>query len=456
MKTKKTNEPNKTVLFSPVGGTDPISNCRDGAILHICRKYKPDCVMLYLSEEMLKYHDMDDRYCRTLRLLEAELGFHMEILEENRPKLSDPHLFDTFYGDFEGCIHRLQDLYPNHKLLLNLSSGTPAMKGALAVLTQIIDLDVQGIQVSSPRRAHNGERESLDDYNIELSWECNDDRDAEKYIDRCLELQQENLRAKLLRKTLIAHIDAYDYSAAVSVGKDMGALLPNEAMELLNAAVLRTQVRWREINQPLQSELIERMRMDGKEQDIFEYILSLNLRQKREELGDFLRGLTPALYALSVYALKKVTKIDLEAACDEHGRLVRTKIPADVLDRLNRLYNGRFESKYINSDMCIKLLEDMEPTHPYVSPLCQLRAIEASVRNIAAHTLQPITEKLIKKECASISSVTVKEWNSGEIAKSLTKCTETVFERTSLRWNSYELMNEKIKKVSSLKSDAFA
>ena len=42
----------KTVLFSPVGGTDPISNQRDGALLHICRHYHPECVMLYLSKEM--------------------------------------------------------------------------------------------------------------------------------------------------------------------------------------------------------------------------------------------------------------------------------------------------------------------------------------------------------------------------------------------------------------------
>ena len=26
------------ILFSPIGGTDPISNCRDGAMLHICRR----------------------------------------------------------------------------------------------------------------------------------------------------------------------------------------------------------------------------------------------------------------------------------------------------------------------------------------------------------------------------------------------------------------------------------
>lgn len=46
---------NRTIIFSPVGGTDPISssNLRDGSLLHICRWYKPDKVYLYMSKEIL-------------------------------------------------------------------------------------------------------------------------------------------------------------------------------------------------------------------------------------------------------------------------------------------------------------------------------------------------------------------------------------------------------------------
>lgn len=50
------------VLFSPIGGTDPISNCRDGAMLHICRVYKPDIVYLHMSKEMLEFQRQNDRY----------------------------------------------------------------------------------------------------------------------------------------------------------------------------------------------------------------------------------------------------------------------------------------------------------------------------------------------------------------------------------------------------------
>ena len=459
----------KTVLFSPVGGTDPISNCRDGSILHICRNYRPDCVMLYLSREMLGYQAKDDRYRRSLRLLAEELGFEMEILEEERPELDNPHLFDLFYSDFESCIHKLHNLYPEHQLLVNMSSGTPAMKSALAVLTQLISLPVQGIQVSTPRHGHNGEREKLEDFDTELFWECNEDRIPEKYYNRCVASQQENLRAKLMRKTLIEHIKAYDYPAAVRVGKEMGALLPEEASELLNAALLRSQGEWRKIPQPNLSRLIERGNV--KEQDIFEFMLLLQLRQKRGELSDFLRALTPALFSLSVYALVKATGVNLEAACNDQNELVRDRIPPEVLERLDRLYRGRFESKYISSDICIKLLEDMKPDHPYVQPLNLLRRIEYYIRNIAAHTIQPITEQLIERHCKLIAmreNTVVGNWDSIKISEGQKKyhsedvmklfmyCTETVLERRNpLKWNAYDLMNEDIERGSTIESYAF-
>ncbi len=60
----------KKLLFSPVGGTDPISNFRDGALLHICRVYQPDIVYLYLSKEMCEAQEKDDRYRFCLRKLQ--------------------------------------------------------------------------------------------------------------------------------------------------------------------------------------------------------------------------------------------------------------------------------------------------------------------------------------------------------------------------------------------------
>lgn len=44
----------RKILFSPVGGTDPIKYFKDGLMLHICRHYQPDVVYLYLSHEWIK------------------------------------------------------------------------------------------------------------------------------------------------------------------------------------------------------------------------------------------------------------------------------------------------------------------------------------------------------------------------------------------------------------------
>ena len=62
---------NKKYLFSPLGGTDPISqsNYKDGSMLHICRFEKPDKVYLYLSKEMVEYEQQDNRYSYCLNKL---------------------------------------------------------------------------------------------------------------------------------------------------------------------------------------------------------------------------------------------------------------------------------------------------------------------------------------------------------------------------------------------------
>ena len=69
----------KIILFSPVGGTDPISedNYLDGSMLHICRHRHPDEAYLYLSKETLDNEKKDHRYTRSLELLEKQTGHHI-------------------------------------------------------------------------------------------------------------------------------------------------------------------------------------------------------------------------------------------------------------------------------------------------------------------------------------------------------------------------------------------
>ena len=112
-----------------------------------------------------------------------------------------------------------------------------------------------------------------------------------------------------------------------------------------------------------------------------------------------------------------------------------------------------FEAKYPNSDMCCKLLADMAPASPCVQELNVLRDIEFHLRNVAAHTIEPITEERIRKECRQnlrgslLSNV---EWSSSEIFKLLKQCAQSILSSSELRWNSYDLMNERILRAMRL------
>lgn len=167
---------NKTILFSPVGGTDPISssNCRDGSMLHICREYKPDIVYLYMSREVLEKQEADDRYRYCLDNLCSLQGREMEYRQIERPDLIEVQEFDFFYHEFrEIILDIMKDMDETDELLLNVSSGTPAMKSGLLVLMTLGEFPCKSIQVSTPERKM-GEH-SQRNYDVEILWELNED-----------------------------------------------------------------------------------------------------------------------------------------------------------------------------------------------------------------------------------------------------------------------------------------
>lgn len=241
----------KYILFSPVGGTDPIANERDGSMLHICRKYQPDCVMLYLSSEMCERHRRDDRYRDSLRRLAAREGFSPEILAEERPDLTEVQVYDFFFQEFRPLLLSLHSRYPEHTLILNIASGTPAMKSALYLLAAFLPFPVLPVQTATPVGGQNPRLEPHMEYDVDLYWECN--LDNEEHIDRCSDVQYENLNVQLQRENILAHLSAYDYAAALAVALPIRALLPR-AVALLEAAKARVELNWRSISPEVRGE----------------------------------------------------------------------------------------------------------------------------------------------------------------------------------------------------------
>ena len=107
------------ILFSPVGGSDPIKRMLDGPMLHCCRVYKPDIVYLYFTQSMLEYENKDQRYTWALEKLGEKLNHKFEIIKIEREDLVDVHKFYIFYNDFGKIFEEIEEKYPDAEFYVN-------------------------------------------------------------------------------------------------------------------------------------------------------------------------------------------------------------------------------------------------------------------------------------------------------------------------------------------------
>ena len=193
---------NQTILFTPVGGTDPISstNCKDGSMLHICRFYKPNKVIMYMSKEMLDYQEEDDRYRYCLNNLAKNQKREMEYQIIERKELTNVHEVDYFYQDFRKIIYEIYEkMDTSDTLLLNVSSGTPAMKSGLLVLQTLGEFPAKVIQVATPEKKINEHYHK--DYDVKTLWELDEDNE-EGAENRCKEIECPTL-SKIKKEEII-------------------------------------------------------------------------------------------------------------------------------------------------------------------------------------------------------------------------------------------------------------
>ena len=234
------------VLFSAIGSTDPISNCADGGMLHICRVFHPEKLYLYLSNEMCKYHDMDDRYRQAVRFLEQETGWNCEIEVIRDETMENVKIFDAFINSFERIISTIREQDRPDKLYLNVSSGTPAMKCSLQIISMLWN-NIQAIQVSTPRKASNDHHEDKDDYNLEIQWECNEDR-KEGFENRCSISDAKYLLDRIRKENIHKYLKVYDYEAARMMANTLSVQPSEQFMDCLAIAIERNRLNLKFVN----------------------------------------------------------------------------------------------------------------------------------------------------------------------------------------------------------------
>lgn len=434
------------VLFSSVGTTDPISENHDGPVLHICRKYKPTKVYLYLSKEMCELHLKDDRYRDALERLGSLLSHKFEIHCIERPELREVQVFDTFYNEFENEIARIKKENPEATILLNVSSGTPAMKSALQFIAALSDGTCIPIQVSTPNQKSNPRRDDIHKYDKELYWLCNEDN--ENYKDRCGISSTLNLMEKIKKEIIKRHIDVYDYHAALTVAEGMNSI-SEKTVNLLNLACNRILLKQPEVDRlrTLFEEQIIPV-VNGELRKIVEYLLWLDVKLKRHEYSDFIRGITPIVVNVLDLYCEKQLGICIKKYCKRistrgndvymltRGELGKTEEGKGILAVLDDQFKPFCNTFYSAAHLTV-IINNYSKDEKFIEKVNLLRTVEESVRNIAAHEIIYIDEEFIKKRC---------DISTKQIMDALKFLITTIAPSIPKNiWNSYDEMNALIK-----------
>ncbi len=462
----------RKILFSPVGGTDPMpeSNYKDGSMIHISRVYKADVVILYLSKEMLEKENSDNRYTYCIEQLAKLQKRKIDYKIIERPELVNVHDFDYFYGDFRDIVKGLIDeMKEDDELLFNISSGTPAMKSCLLTLNHLWEDSCKSIQVSTPIGAmndHNHSKKS-EDYDIRTRWELNEDND-ENFENRCKEIECISLKRLKNEELIKKLIDEYDYDAAYTIAtyEDM----KNSSKHYIDYLEIAKHRLLLDINSV--DKIINRLGIKEKsycpikssdERKYFEYVLSLDIKVKKEQFGDFIRAISPIIEDIFEKIVEKQVGINVKQdLCDKQKnneelifkwseKKLKTSAKdgkANIIREIDKILNEnninfRYGG-YVYSSQLVPIILTMVKDSNVRNIVENLRNVEQSVRNITAHEIVSVTEDFIQKKTKS--SKKLGGYTSKQIIEDIKKALAYAgISISNEDYNSYKQMNEDIK-----------
>ena len=333
-------------------------------------------------------------------------------------ELTQVQLFDTFYTDFDQLLRKIHNENPDSKLLVNLSSGTPAMKSALNVISVLAQYPMQSVQVSTPNKRENPKDEDPKDYDVEAFWELNQDNEPD-FTNRCHEVKGEHLLVKIKKESIRRLLDAYDYKAALLLAQDISDFILEDTMRMLQAAECRLQLDKSGYTKAMQGIQYKFTPIEmGDQRQIFEYVLSLQIKMRQGNYADFLRGLTPVVLDLFTMCLKDQLKITPEQFCRKMKNgaykismttMQQTERGQEILQALQngmKRHNNKYGTYYsdiqantLGSMQICFIFEGMLPECDLLNDICTMREnIESKLRNIAAHEIESITDDWIYRQ----------------------------------------------------------
>lgn len=390
------------ILFSCIGGNDPISNNHDGSILHICRYHKPDKVIMLASKEMCDLNM--DKHCvscleKLYKLLGLDNKFKCEVIKEDN--LTDPQDFDIIYPIIKESIKKIKaGMKPEDELYVNIASGTPAMKYCLQFLSALSDYSFTPISVNTPVKGMNTNKTDKKAFDPEKQWADNEDNkitDNRTRITKSLFMLNE-----FYQNTLVKLIENYDYSGALTL-LDTVNCFSEETKELIEAALQRSQLDTVNAENTLNKYGFTLPISDDRK-NMVEYALSIANNLKKGRYADFIRAITPLMTDLYIKALEQFCSIDIKKATITNDGVMRWErvksreeqerinVKNIIFSVLESEYNNNFSYGIVYNIHLRKILESKLTYGSNEKRLIEFMGnIEERVRNIAAHQMVMFT-----------------------------------------------------------------
>ena len=387
----------KRILFSPIGSTDPIKNCHDGACLHIVRHYQPERVVLFFTKEMGESEHNDHRYTIAIKQVAPDCIIEPPIYTD----IVDPSRYEAFSRILPQAVAELLEKYPEHEILLNLSSGTPQIKTILAILAADNDRCV-GIQTVTPVRAANDHKVIMTEKEIQELIESNYDNEPET-ASRLEEPPLGVFRYYAERSRILSLIASYEYAAALKIAH-RSALVPIETKQLLRHAAKRSMLLTEEAKESLREYNGKKLfPFDRKTESLVEYFLLMQIDQETGRLSNLMLRMIPFLYEFLRDYTNQNVKLPLRALCDKRY-LSREKLAAqepELLAYLNRELGGYRDTElsFYLLYLCCVYAGKVQRVHDAALHTALLAALEKitpvrKLRNDVAHEMTNVTETL--------------------------------------------------------------
>ena len=443
-----------SILFSPIGESDPIRNNYDGPMLHILRNYKDiDKCYLFLTERMKQNYE-DRLYQNVLEDFgeRSSRNITYEYILSNIIQAND---FDIYYSPFMQQLKRIRELYPEQKIYLNVSSGTPQMGTTLALIACESNINnTIAIQVSRPTEDVKKGSSAVDaDYDIEFEKFFNFDNESK--INRCSIVNLVMIINNNIKERVYSLLDSYDYRNAYIMYKNsplfekrLATLIQHlECRQTLEVEKAKAVVKGNVYSNQLFLKYLTNGK-DYRKNRILEYYLLLKNLLYSNRINDFIirfcsyceELLKELIYSLFGYHIEYVfgEKNSDKFVVSSQKIFGYSK---QLYDSLQDRFNGNYQNSNFNIEiMNVILAYELQKNNITENNLYYFVFDNAEklkkYRNISAHKLEIVTIEQLKCVC-----------NMYELMENIKKILIKMYPDLNQKYFSlYENINNYIKK----------